>query len=219
MAENIDMNKITTEIDEVYNDSSKHVTFDEQGNSINYGSNIKDKNDQSAVEYTVPTDSLNKPDHGHDDVSEASKNTQNITAPGVPYALSYNSNETKLDIEDYEKYERRNTVPKVKPGNVTVDHKTTQSGDAYAVPHKAGAKQSNVGGDEDDDKYIDQTEGAGNYAVPDPDGGQIYNAYETLNPVQKSPSHTANTEQARIPHLNGEYFQSKQTRVTLLCSA
>ena len=43
MAENIDMNKITTEIDEVYNDSSKHVTFDEQGNSINYGSNIKDK--------------------------------------------------------------------------------------------------------------------------------------------------------------------------------
>ena len=74
MAENIDMNKITTEIDEVYNDSSKHVTFDEQGNSFNNGRNITDQN---AVEYSFPTDSLNKPDPGYVNVSETSRNSLN----------------------------------------------------------------------------------------------------------------------------------------------
>ena len=39
MAKNIEMNKITTEIDEVYNHSSKYVTFDEQGNSIDEAQN------------------------------------------------------------------------------------------------------------------------------------------------------------------------------------
>ena len=39
MAEKIEMSKITTKIDEVYNDSGKYVTFDEQGNSIDEAQN------------------------------------------------------------------------------------------------------------------------------------------------------------------------------------
>ena len=39
MAEKIEMNKITSDIDEVYNISSKYVTFDEQGNSIDEAQN------------------------------------------------------------------------------------------------------------------------------------------------------------------------------------
>ena len=90
---------------------------------------------------------------------------------------------------------------------------TGSAGDAYAVSQKSGTKPSNVEGDDDDEKYmmIDQTEGAGDYAVADPDDGQIYNAYKTLNPIEEAPSHTVNNEQTRIPHLNGEFSILRDT--------
>ena len=62
MAEKIEMSKVTTEIDEVYNDSGKYVTFDEHGNSIDDGKSVTGQNHQNTVQYTIITDALNKPD-------------------------------------------------------------------------------------------------------------------------------------------------------------
>ena len=154
MAEKIEMSKITTEIDEVYNDSGKYVTFDEQGNTIDGGRNVSAPNPQNAVEYTVPTDALNKPDDKYVNISETGEIAHNLTTSGVAYALPIQSNVTQADIEDDEKYERRDNVKTIESGIVKVAHNTTESGVAYAVPTKSGAKPCNVVADEDDDKYM-----------------------------------------------------------------
>ena len=63
----------------------------------------------------------------------------------------------KAEVEDGEKYERRDNVEKVISGN--------------AVPNESGAKQTNAKVDEED-KYmmINLPERVDDYAVPDPDG-------------------------------------------------
>ena len=188
MAEKIEMSKITTDINEVYNDSGKYVTFDEQGNSIDDGRGVTAQIHQNAdaVQYALITDPLNKPDDKYVNIFETGKIAHNITASGATYAIPNKSNVTQTNIEDDEKYECRDNVNTIEAGNVKVAHNTTESGVAYAVPNKSGAKPHNVVADEDDDKYmmIDQTEGVtDDYAVPDPDGGQIYNAYENLDPI------------------------------------
>ena len=156
MAEKIEMSQITTEIDEVYNDSGKYVTFDEQGNSIDDGRSVTAQNHQNAdaVQYTLITEALNKPDDKYVNISETGKIAQNITASGATYALPYKSNVTQAEIEDDEKYERRDNVNTIAAGNVKVAHNTTESGVAYAVPYKSGAKPRIVVADKDDDKYM-----------------------------------------------------------------
>ena len=92
-------------------------------------------------------------------------------------ALPNKLNVTQAEIEDDEKYELRDNVKTMESGIVKVAHKTTESGVAYAVPTKSGAKPCNVVADEDDEKYmmIDLTEVvAGDYAV---------NAFKNLDPI------------------------------------
>ena len=116
------MSQVAPDLDETYNESSKYVTFDEHGNPT--------------VEYRVPTDSLNKPDdHKYVKIVDDFKVAHNITASGVPYAIPNKSNALKAEVEDDEKYERRDTVEKVVTGN--------------AVPNESGANAKVDG----EDKY------------------------------------------------------------------
>ena len=62
MAEKIEMSQVAPDLDEIYNECSKYITFDEQGDPTEDGKNNKPQDNRLAVEYRVPTDSLNKPD-------------------------------------------------------------------------------------------------------------------------------------------------------------
>ena len=126
MAEKIEMSQGAPGIDEIYNESSKYITFDEHGNPTEDGKNTNLQDNRLAVEYRVPTDSLKKPDnHKYVKIVEDFMVAHNITASGVPYAIPNKSNAIKAEVEDNEKYERRDNVEKVVSGN--------------AVPNESGA--------------------------------------------------------------------------------
>ena len=105
MAEKIEMSQVAPDLDEIYNESSKYITFDEQGNPTEDGKNTKLQDNRLAVEYRIPTDSLNKPDdHKYVKIVENFKVTHNITASGVPYwQIPNKSNAIKDEVEDDEK--------------------------------------------------------------------------------------------------------------------
>ena len=99
----------------------------------------------------------------------------NITSSGVAYAFPNKTTSTE-DI-DYEKYRR----PDQKDAGIP--HVKTETGLAYAVPKKP-RPQPRVS-QEDDDKYMNideiETERVPDYAAPDEDEAQTYNAYGELD--------------------------------------